>query len=61
MITEMIDIQSQQDNPEVPLKKVGIKGMHYPIQVLDKVHKIQKTAVLWTCLLICLSILRELT
>lgn len=40
----MIDIQSQQDNREVPLKKVGIKGMHYPIQVLDKVHKIQKTS-----------------
>jgi len=37
------DIQNQADNREVPLAKVGVKGLEYPIQVLDKVKKIQHT------------------
>ena len=41
----MIDIQSQHDNREVPLKKVGIKGLRYPVQVLDKANGTQKTSV----------------
>ncbi len=40
----MIDIQSQHDNREVPLKKVGIKGLRYPVQVLDKANGTQKTS-----------------
>ena len=39
----MIDIQSEQDNRDVPLQKVGVKGLRYPIQVLDKKKKRQAT------------------
>lgn len=39
----MIDIQNQRDTREIPLQKVGVKGVQYPIQVLDKVHKTQNT------------------
>ena len=39
----MIDIQSTQDTREVPLQKVGVKNVRYPIQVLDKNHKVQST------------------
>ena len=38
------DIQNQRDSRNVPLAKVGVKGLEYPIQVLDKVKKIQHTA-----------------
>lgn len=40
----MIDIQSEADNRDVPLQKVGIRGLEYPIQVLDKAHKTQGTS-----------------
>ena len=39
----MIDIQSTPDTREVPLQKVGVKNVRYPIQVLDKNHKVQST------------------
>ena len=39
----MIDIQYTQDTREVPLQKVGVKNVRYPIQVLDKNHKVQST------------------
>ena len=39
----MPDIQSQRDIREIPLAKVGVKGLEYPIQVLDKKNKIQHT------------------
>ncbi|WP_296323402.1 GTP cyclohydrolase I FolE2 [Treponema sp. UBA3813] len=39
----MIDIQNTQDTREVPLQKVGVKNVRYPIQVLDKNHKVQST------------------
>ena len=39
----MIDIQSTQDTREVPLQKVGVKNVRYPIQVLDKKRKVQAT------------------
>lgn len=39
----MIDIQNEKDTREVPLKKVGVRGLEYPVQVLDKVNKIQAT------------------
>jgi GTP cyclohydrolase I len=39
----MIDIQSQEDTRDIPLTKVGVKGLEYPIRVLDKVHKVQHT------------------
>lgn len=39
----MIDIQSTPDTRAVPLQKVGVKNVRYPIQVLDKNHKTQNT------------------
>jgi GTP cyclohydrolase I len=38
------DVQSQPDDREIPLAKVGVKGLEYPIRVLDKVKKVQYTA-----------------
>ena len=39
----MRDIQSEQDTRAVPLQKVGVKGVHYPVTVLDKNAKQQQT------------------
>ncbi|MDR2150969.1 MAG: GTP cyclohydrolase FolE2 [Spirochaetaceae bacterium] len=39
----MIDIQSQSDTRAIALLKVGVKGLEYPIRVLDKMKKIQYT------------------
>ncbi len=35
----MIDIQKQRDYRHIPIDKVGIKGLRYPIKVLDKKSK----------------------
>lgn len=39
----MLDIQNLQDSREVPLQKVGVKCVKYPVSVLDKTKKIQNT------------------
>jgi GTP cyclohydrolase I len=39
----MIDIQNQRDTRNVPLAKVGVKDLEYPIRVLDKLKKTQYT------------------
>lgn len=39
----MRDIQSEEDTRAVPLAKVGVKGVHYPVTVLDKNSKQQQT------------------
>ena len=39
----MIDIQATPDTREVPLQKVGVKNVRYPLQVLDKNRKTQST------------------
>ena len=39
----MRDIQNEHDNREVPLQKVGVKGVRYPVCVLDKSKKSQNT------------------
>ena len=39
----MIDIQNQQDDREIPLQKVGVKGLRYPVKVLDKKNQVQCT------------------
>lgn len=39
----MIDIQNQQDDREIPLQKVGVKGLTYPVKVLDKKNQFQST------------------
>ncbi|ERF60915.1 type I GTP cyclohydrolase folE2 [Treponema socranskii subsp. socranskii VPI DR56BR1116 = ATCC 35536] len=37
------DIQSEKDTRGVPLQKVGVKGLHYPVTVRDKINKTQNT------------------
>ena len=39
----MIDIQNSEDTRAVPLQKVGVKNVRYPVTVLDKNHKTQGT------------------
>lgn len=39
----MRDIQNEKDTRKIPLQKVGVKGVHYPVSVLDKNHKTQNT------------------
>ena len=39
----MRDIQNEEDTRAVPLQKVGVKNVKYPVQVLDKAKKIQNT------------------
>lgn len=38
------DIQSTADSRQIDLEQAGIKGLQYPITVLDKVNKVQHTA-----------------
>ena len=40
----MIDIQSTPDTREIPLRKVGVKNLKYPVKVLDKINRLQSTA-----------------
>ena len=42
-MTIIPDIQNQADTRDVPLAKVGVKGLEYPIRVLDKIKKVQHT------------------
>lgn len=39
----MRDIQNEKDDREIPLQRVGVKGVKYPVTVLDKSKKIQNT------------------
>ncbi len=39
----MKDIQSQFDPRRIDIKKVGVKNISYPITVLDKARKVQRT------------------
>lgn len=39
----MIDVQNQTDSRNIPLMKVGVRGVEYPVQVLDKAHRTQRT------------------
>jgi GTP cyclohydrolase IB len=39
----MIDIQNQPDYRKIPIDKVGIKGLKYPVKVLDKTTGLQST------------------
>ena len=38
------DIQNETDHREIPLAKVGVKGLEYPVRVLDKAKKVQHTS-----------------
>lgn len=39
----MIDVQNRHDERNIPLQKVGVKNISYPITVLDKANKFQHT------------------
>ncbi|MFN6991723.1 MAG: GTP cyclohydrolase, FolE2/MptA family, partial [Fervidobacterium sp.] len=39
----LADVQSQKDNRNIYLKRVGVKGVRYPITVLDKHKGVQNT------------------
>ncbi|MFP4362855.1 MAG: GTP cyclohydrolase FolE2 [Spirochaetia bacterium] len=39
----MKDVQSQSDTRKIPLQKVGVKGVKYPLTVLDKKYGTQRT------------------
>jgi len=39
----MKDIQSQLDHRRINIKKVGVKDITYPIMLLDKAKKLQRT------------------
>jgi GTP cyclohydrolase I len=39
----MVDVQNSPDTRDIPLTKVGVKGLEYPVTVLDRVNKIQHT------------------
>ncbi|MDR2210136.1 MAG: GTP cyclohydrolase FolE2 [Spirochaetaceae bacterium] len=40
---ELTDVQSSPDTRDIPLTEVGVKGLEYPIRVLDKVNHVQYT------------------
>ena len=39
----MVDLQSQRDKRKIPVDRVGVKNLRYPITVLDRANKIQHT------------------
>ena len=40
---ELHDMQSRRDDRELPIDKVGVRGLRFPIQVRDKTRKVQDT------------------
>ena len=39
----MRDVQSRRDERNIPINKVGVRNLQYPITVLDKEHRTQST------------------
>jgi GTP cyclohydrolase I len=39
----MVDVQGLEDKRNIPLQKVGVRNLKYPITVLDKKHDTQQT------------------
>jgi GTP cyclohydrolase I len=42
----MIDVQSMHDDRRVPIKKVGVKGLRYPIVLRDKADGVQHASAI---------------
>lgn len=40
---ELHDMQSRRDDRELPIDKVGVRGLRFPVQVRDKTRKVQDT------------------
>lgn len=45
-MADMIDVQNMRDERRVPIQKVGVKGLRYPIVLLDKAKSVQHTTAL---------------
>ncbi|GAB1432560.1 GTP cyclohydrolase FolE2 [Spirochaetota bacterium] len=43
-VSLMADVQNMSDNRKVNIKKVGVKGLSYPITLLDKANSLQHTS-----------------
>ena len=43
MFDGLADVQAMRDHRRIPLKKVGIKNIHYPITVMDRAKGTQQT------------------
>src|SRR5512135_1478281 len=41
--TKLLDKQSERDHRELRIDQVGVRGLRFPIQVLDKAHSKQNT------------------
>ncbi|PWU12974.1 MAG: GTP cyclohydrolase I FolE2 [Verrucomicrobia bacterium] len=41
--SELQDKQSERDHRELPIDKVGVRGLRFPIQVRDKAYAVQNT------------------
>lgn len=42
-LTPLSDTQAQRDERRIPIDRVGVKGLRYPMQVRDKAHQLQHT------------------
>ncbi len=42
-LSNLTDTQSQHDERRIPIDRVGVKGLRYPMQVRDRAHVIQHT------------------
>lgn len=42
-LTKLDDKQSERDHRELPIDKVGVRGLRFPIQVRDKARSVQNT------------------
>ncbi|MEM9481293.1 MAG: GTP cyclohydrolase FolE2 [Verrucomicrobiota bacterium] len=40
---ELIDIQNERDERNIPIDRVGVKGLRYPVEIQDKENKVQST------------------
>ncbi len=40
---ELVDIQSERDERQIAIDRVGVKGLRYPIEIQDKEHRVQST------------------
>ena len=41
--TQLHDEQNQRDTRQLPIDKVGVRGVRFPIQVQDRAHVVQNT------------------
>jgi GTP cyclohydrolase I len=55
------DIQSENDPRNLPINKVGVKDISYPVVVLDRADGKQHTVARVTCMSTCLITFGALT